>query len=77
VPLYQGGGLKAQVEIRTLEQKEAITHHANLALRALEMWRIRSQPPSRSRNATRSAANARVQPARPDAGANELSHRHD
>lgn len=35
VPLYQGGGLQAQVEIRTLEQKEAIAEYANLALRAL------------------------------------------
>jgi multidrug efflux system outer membrane protein len=35
VPLYQGGGLQAQVEIRTLEQKEAIAQYANLALRAL------------------------------------------
>ncbi len=35
VPLYQGGGLKAQVEIRTLEQKEATAQYANLALRAL------------------------------------------
>lgn len=35
VPLYQGGGLQAQVEIRTLEQKEATAAYANLALRAL------------------------------------------
>ena len=34
-PIYQGGALKAQVEIRTLEQKEAVAQYANLALRAL------------------------------------------
>jgi outer membrane protein TolC len=34
-PLYQGGGLQAQVEIRTFEQKEAVAQYANLALRAL------------------------------------------
>ena len=34
-PIYQGGALKTQVEIRTLEQKEAVAQYANLALRAL------------------------------------------
>lgn len=34
-PLYQGGSLKTQVRIRTLEQKEALTHYARMALRAL------------------------------------------
>ncbi len=34
-PIYRGGALKAQVEIRTLEQKEAIADYARLALRAL------------------------------------------
>ena len=34
-PLYQGGALKTQVEIRTLEQKEAVAQYARLALRAL------------------------------------------
>ena len=34
-PVYQGGALKAQVEIRTLEQKEAVAQYARLALRAL------------------------------------------
>src|SRR5213075_2842052 len=34
-PIYQGGALKTQVEIRTLEQKEAIAQYARLALRAL------------------------------------------
>lgn len=35
VPIYQGGALQTQVEIRTLEQKEAIAQYASLALRAL------------------------------------------
>jgi NodT family efflux transporter outer membrane factor (OMF) lipoprotein len=34
-PLYQGGALKAQVEVRTLEQQEALADYARLALRAL------------------------------------------
>jgi multidrug efflux system outer membrane protein len=34
-PLYKGGELKTQVEIRTLEQKEAVAQYARLALRAL------------------------------------------
>jgi NodT family efflux transporter outer membrane factor (OMF) lipoprotein len=34
-PIYQGGALKTQVEIRTLEQKEAVAQYAGLALRAL------------------------------------------
>jgi multidrug efflux system outer membrane protein len=34
-PIYQGGALKAQVEIRTLEQKEAVAQYASMALRAL------------------------------------------
>jgi outer membrane protein, multidrug efflux system len=34
-PIYQGGALKAQVNIRTLEQKEAVANYARLALRAI------------------------------------------
>jgi outer membrane protein, multidrug efflux system len=34
-PVYQGGELRAQVEIRTLEQKEALADYARMALRAL------------------------------------------
>lgn len=34
-PIYQGGALNAQVEIRTLQQKEAIADYARVALRAL------------------------------------------
>jgi outer membrane protein TolC len=34
-PLYQGGALKAQVLIRTSEQKEAIAEYGRMALRAL------------------------------------------
>ncbi len=34
-PIYQGGALKTQVEIRTLEQKEAVAQYARQALRAL------------------------------------------
>lgn len=34
-PIYQGGALKTQVRIRTLEQKEAVAQYARLALRAL------------------------------------------
>jgi len=34
-PLYQGGALKTQVAIRTLEQKEAVALYARQALRAL------------------------------------------
>jgi multidrug efflux system outer membrane protein len=34
-PIYQGGALKAQVEIRTLEQKEAVADYARIALRAI------------------------------------------
>jgi len=34
-PLYQGGGPRAQVEIRTAEQQEAVAQYASLALRAL------------------------------------------
>ena len=34
-PIYQGGALKTQVEIRTLEQKEAVAQYARMALRAL------------------------------------------
>jgi len=34
-PIYQGGSLRTQVEIRTLEQQEAVAQYASLALRAL------------------------------------------
>jgi outer membrane protein TolC len=34
-PIYDGGGLKTQVKIRTLEQKEAVAQYARTALRAL------------------------------------------
>jgi outer membrane protein, multidrug efflux system len=34
-PIYQGGALKTQVKIRTLEQKEAVAQYADQALRAL------------------------------------------
>lgn len=34
-PIYQGGALKTQVRIRTLEQKEAVAQYARLALRAI------------------------------------------
>jgi multidrug efflux system outer membrane protein len=34
-PVYQGGSLQAQTEIRTLEQKEAVADYARMALRAL------------------------------------------
>jgi len=34
-PIYTGGALSAQVEIRTLEQKEAVADYASKALRAL------------------------------------------
>ena len=34
-PVYDGGTLRTKVEIRTLEQKEAIAQYASLALRAL------------------------------------------
>jgi NodT family efflux transporter outer membrane factor (OMF) lipoprotein len=34
-PIYQGGALKTQVVLRTLEQKEAVAEYARLALRAL------------------------------------------
>lgn len=34
-PLYRGGELQTQVEIRTLEQKEAVADYARMALRAL------------------------------------------
>lgn len=34
-PVYQGGALKTQVEIRTLEQKEAVAQYAGMALRAI------------------------------------------
>ncbi len=34
-PIYQGGALKTQVEIRTLEQKEAVAEYASMALRAI------------------------------------------
>jgi NodT family efflux transporter outer membrane factor (OMF) lipoprotein len=34
-PIYQGGALTAQVEIRTLQQKEAVADYARIALRAL------------------------------------------
>jgi len=34
-PIYQGGALKTQVEIRTLEQKQAVAEYARMALRAL------------------------------------------
>jgi len=34
-PIYQGGALATQVEIRTLEQKEAVADYARMALRAL------------------------------------------
>ncbi|HXV08766.1 MAG TPA: TolC family protein, partial [Burkholderiales bacterium] len=33
-PIYQGGALKAQVEIRTAEQRQAVAEYAQLALRA-------------------------------------------
>jgi NodT family efflux transporter outer membrane factor (OMF) lipoprotein len=34
-PIYQGGALKKQVEIRSLEQQEAVAAYARMALRAL------------------------------------------
>jgi outer membrane protein TolC len=34
-PIYRGGELTTQVEIRTLEQKEAVADYARMALRAL------------------------------------------
>jgi NodT family efflux transporter outer membrane factor (OMF) lipoprotein len=34
-PIYQGGALNTQVEIRTLEQQEAVAEYARMALRAL------------------------------------------
>jgi len=34
-PLYQGGALRAQVSVRTAEQKEAIARYASQALRAI------------------------------------------
>jgi len=34
-PIYQGGALKTQVKIRTMEQKEAVAQYARMALRAL------------------------------------------
>lgn len=34
-PIYRGGSLDAQVEIRTAEQKQAVAEYARLALRAL------------------------------------------
>jgi outer membrane protein TolC len=34
-PVYKGGELQAQAEIRTLEQKEAVADYARMALRAL------------------------------------------
>jgi NodT family efflux transporter outer membrane factor (OMF) lipoprotein len=34
-PIYQGGRLNAQVEIRTLQQKEAVADYARIALRAI------------------------------------------
>jgi len=34
-PLYQGGALRAQVSVRTAEQKEALAHYASQALRAV------------------------------------------
>jgi outer membrane protein TolC len=34
-PLYTGGALTTQVEIRTLEQKEAVAQYASMALRAI------------------------------------------
>jgi outer membrane protein TolC len=34
-PIYQGGALVTQVEIRTIEQKEAVAQYARLALRAI------------------------------------------
>jgi outer membrane protein TolC len=34
-PIYKGGALRAQVLIRTLEQKEAVADYARIALRAL------------------------------------------
>jgi len=34
-PIYQGGALKTQVKIRTIEQKEAVAQYARMALRAL------------------------------------------
>jgi outer membrane protein, multidrug efflux system len=34
-PIYQGGALRAQVQVRTAEQKEAVADYARIALRAL------------------------------------------
>jgi outer membrane protein TolC len=34
-PIYQGGRLNAQVEIRTLQQREAVADYARVALRAI------------------------------------------
>jgi outer membrane protein, multidrug efflux system len=34
-PIYQGGALNTQVEIRTIEQKQAVAQYASMALRAI------------------------------------------
>jgi NodT family efflux transporter outer membrane factor (OMF) lipoprotein len=34
-PIYQGGALDTQVEIRTIEQKQAVAQYASMALRAI------------------------------------------
>jgi outer membrane protein TolC len=51
-PIYQGGALKTQVEIRTLEQKEAVAQYARLALRALGDVENPSPPETLWPNAT-------------------------
>ena len=50
-PLYQGGALRAQVEIRTAEQKQAVAEYARTAQRAFGESRTRWPPRSRCASA--------------------------
>ena len=49
VPLYLGGGLQAEIKVRTAEQKEAVADYGRAGPRRFPRWNRRCRPRTRSR----------------------------
>ena len=65
-PIYRGGALKTQVDIRTVEQKQAVAAYASVGLRAFgEVENALSAEFGRARPRANPRGNAVTQPARP------------
>ncbi len=65
-PIYKGGALKTQVEIRTVEQKQAVAAYASIGLRAFsEVENALAAEIRRARPRANPRGNAVTQPARP------------